>query len=185
MFVRATSSPSLWKVLVCCGSGSHALKALSCGIMRQAPICHLCLCPHFVQCVPWTWASPSCMSFHMTKQSPDLFLSQPFMAESLCLPPISKHHFYAPVHGSFRWAFVSFLSSAELYLIPLSHILDLGMFLIFNQQVLGASPFIQFQNSITWDIFSRRKDGEVSCEVKGGQKEINVLWEPNMLQALY
>lgn len=117
----------------CCGSGSHALKALSWGIMRQAPICHFCLCPHFLQCVPWPWASPNCMSRYMTKQSPELS-SQPFMAEPLCLPPISKHLLCAPVPGSFRWACVAFLNSAELHSTPLNCTLYLGIFLMFNQQ---------------------------------------------------
>lgn len=119
----------------CCGSGSHALKALSWGIMRQAPVCHLCLCPHFLQCVPWTRACHNCMSLYVTKQSPELFSPQPYMVDALSLPPTSKHLSRAPVPGSCRWAFVAFLSSAELRSTPPSCSLDRRIFQYFLRSI--------------------------------------------------
>lgn len=101
----------LWFWTPCC-------KALGWGIMRQAPIYHLRLCPHFLQCVPWTWASPDCRSLSMTKQSPDLFLSQLFIVQPLSLPPISNHLLCVSAFVSFRWVYL-FHFCLQLNFIPL------------------------------------------------------------------
>jgi hypothetical protein len=130
VFVLATSSPSLWKV--CCGSGSHGLEALVCAIRRQAPICHLRLCPRSLQCVPWTWASPHCVSLHMTEETSP-FLIQVFLVEPFYLTPTSKHSGKHPVPSSLGWAGVPFLPSVRHHFIPSSHTMNLGVFIMFNQ----------------------------------------------------
>lgn len=165
MFVLTTSSPSLWKALVCCGSGSHALQALSWGIMRQAPIFHVCLCLRFLQCVPWTWASLNCMSHYMTKQSPDHLLSQPFMVEPLCLPPTSniscEHQSLDPSDEHFIFSWASFhYTKLHLGGGDVSYVQSVGTF--------GCIIHLGLKIYSVWDIFSRRKDGDVSC---GGKKE--------------
>lgn len=70
VFVLATSSVLCGKSAgVCGGSGSQARSALGFSVMRQAPICHLCLCPHFLQCVLWILAFPD-KSLHEGESRP-------------------------------------------------------------------------------------------------------------------
>lgn len=166
MFVLATSSPSLWKILVCCGSGSHGLKALGWGKDRLK-ICHLCLSPRFLQCVPWSQASPNCRSLYMTKQSPDLFLSQPFMVDlpfpgSSCVhPSLASPQMSICSISALSWAL---FHSSKLHF-------GSGVFLTFGRQVLWVALSIPLWKSTTiWEIFSERKDSVVSHEVKGGQR---------------
>lgn len=86
VFVLATSSVLCGKSAgVCGGSGSQALSALGFSVMRQAPICHLCLCHIFFSVFFGSW--PSQTSPYM-KESPDL--SHPVLSggASLFMPHV-------------------------------------------------------------------------------------------------
>lgn len=167
VFVLATSFPSLWKV---CWSLLWFWKPRSEGSRLGHPICYLCLCPRFLHCVSWNWASLHCRNLYMTERSPDPFSSNLWWG-NLCLLPTSKHLQGVLGPRAFRWVAVQFLPLAELRSTARSLTLGLGVFPMFNQQVLLIVSFIQLWKSTTfWDISSRRKY-YVCCEIKGVPKE--------------
>lgn len=113
---------------------------------------------------------PDYMSLYMTKQSPGLFLSQPFRIQPVCLPPISKHLLWAPVSGSFRGAFVYFC--LQLTFIPLLklHIGSAGISYAQSGCSFGCIIQSALKSPTTWDIFSRRENGDVFCKIKGQRR---------------